>query len=65
MAKKGQEDAPTLDIKHKRTGTVVSFIYPEDDWKTVSDIQYWNDNGKRLVWGNLSKLRFDEENRKC
>jgi len=60
---KGQEYAPTLDIKHKRTGTVVSFIYPEDDWKTVSDIQYWND--KTRGWsGEFGKTEFDEENKK-
>lgn len=60
---KEQEDSSTIDLKHIRTGTIVSFIWPDDEWKRVSDIQYWNK--KTQGWsGEFGDVEFNEENRK-
>jgi hypothetical protein len=40
----------------------VSFIWPDDDWKKVSDIQYWNK--KTEGWsGEFGDVKFNEENK--
>ena len=33
----------TLRISHKGTGTYFAFIWPSEDWKTFSDLQFYND----------------------
>jgi hypothetical protein len=57
-----QQDSPSLDIKHIRTGNIVSFINPKSDWKTVADIQYWNHKTKGWS-GEFGETEFDEENK--
>lgn len=41
----------------------MSFIWPDDQWKKVSDIQYWNK--KTEGWsGEFGDVQFNEENKK-
>ena len=51
-----------MDLKHIRTGTIVSFIWPDDEWKKVADIQYWNKNTEGWS-GEFGDVEFNEENK--
>ena len=51
-----------MDIRHIATGTVVNFICPDDNWKKVADIQYWNKRTEGCS-GELGDVEFNQDNK--